>query len=137
MNWPFLKKETRQAAYSDAIVLAIQQAAAGGTKQYRTAVIETCAGLWSRAFSSATVNGTDAVSKAMLANIGRRLCETGEAVYAIEVEGGAADSRAGGNVDSDKRRAALDVRTDAISRPSSILTIHRPAESVLHFRYAR
>lgn len=135
MNWPFLKKETRQAAYSDAIVLAIQQAAAGGTKQYRTAVIETCAGLWSRAFSSATVNGTDAVSKAMLANIGRRLCETGEAVYSIEVEDGRLilEQAQTWTVTSAGRRLMYEL---TISRPSTILTIFRPAESVLHFRYA-
>ena len=135
MNLKFWKTETRQAAYSDTITLALQAAAADGTKQYRTASIEACAGLWSRTFSSATVHGTDAVSKAMLANIGRRLCETGEAVYAIEVEGGGVilEQVETWTVTSAGRHWMYEL---TLSRPSSILTIHRPADSVLHFRYA-
>lgn len=136
MNWRFWRKETREAnSYSDAITLAIQNAAAGTETSYRTAVQETCAGLWARAFASADVKGTTALTKATLADIGRRLCECGEAVYAIEVESGRLhfDTANTWYVTSAGRMWMYEI---TVSRPSTIRTIHRPADSVLHFRYA-
>ena len=135
--WPFKRRETRQSSepYTDAIVRAIQNAAAGNDDQpLRTATIEACAGLWARAFASATVDGAD-VTRRMLSTIGRRLCETGEALYLITVDSGglqlheAQSWEIHGGAGSWRYEVTL---TD----PARIRTVHRPAESVLHFQYA-
>lgn len=141
MNLKFWdRKERRQAefrsAYTDAITGALQAAALGGdTEQFKTAAIETCAGLWSRAFSSAGVEGTDALSRRELAVIGRRLAEFGESVYSIEVVGGRIILQEASDWDITGRYGAWRYQM-TLADPSAIRTVHRPQESVLHFQYA-
>lgn len=86
----FLRRETRQAnGYTD-LVLAGIEANAGGTdtNALLTGAVETAAGLWGRTLAAAKVEGTDALTARVRAEIGRALIRTGEAVYLVRVEGG-------------------------------------------------
>ena len=133
--------ETRQAssgAYTDRIVESILAASAGDSKAdvRATAVLEACAGAYSRAFSIATVEGAD-VPPDILGAVGRDLIRHGEALYVIDVQGSmirflpaaAWDVRGGADPRSWHYRAD-------VFGPSRNDTMLRPASSVLHFRYS-
>ena len=91
--WPFAKVEHRESA-TDAIVTALI-AQAGGSSAAPSVealgAVEAAAGLWARAFASASVEpatpATMALTPSVLAAIGRGLAVRGEAVYAIEANG--------------------------------------------------
>jgi len=137
MIWPFNRREQRQATsapYTDAIVQAIQNAAAGRESDFKTATIEACAGLWSRAFASATVSGA-AISRRELATIGRRLCERGETIYLIHVDAGGLQLQEAQSWEIYGRAGAWRYQL-TLTDPSYIRTVHRMADSVLHFQYA-
>ena len=92
--WPFGRVEHRASA-TDVIVDALVSAAAGsGVPPTVEALgaVEAAAGLWSRAFASATVEPltptTRALTPSVLAAIGRGLAVRGEAVFELDVEGG-------------------------------------------------
>lgn len=138
MNWRFWRRETRQASepYTDAIVRAIQAAAAGtDDAAIRTATIEACAGLWSRAFASATVQGFEGLKRRDLATIGRRLCESGEAIYLIDVGAGGLTLQEAQSWEIHGRAGAWQYEL-TLTDPSFIRTVHRMADSVLHFQFA-
>ena len=95
MRWPWsTKRERRSGVYTDALVSYLENEA-GGTTQARagtSAAVEAAAGLWSRAFAAASVEGapddvTAAVSPAVLGMIGRELIRSGEIVFAIDMAG--------------------------------------------------
>ena len=136
--WPFSKRrEEREAAgqpYTDAIVRAIQNAAAGDTdRAFRTATIEACAGLWARAFASATIDGAE-VSRRTLATIARRLCEAGEAIYLIQVNDGGLQLQEAQSWEIHGRGGAWRYQL-TLTDPSYIRTVNRMADGVLHFQY--
>ena len=89
--WPFAKVEHRKSA-TDAIVSAlISQAGGSSTPPSVEALgaVEAAAGLWSRAFASATVEpqtpATMALTPSVLAAIGRGLAVRGEVVFELDV----------------------------------------------------
>ena len=93
MRFPWTKRETRSQTYSDSVVNLILSDARGDSadRTARPAVLEVCAGLWGRAFASATVTpntpNTRALTPPILNHLGRELVRCGEAVFEIEVTG--------------------------------------------------
>ena len=92
--WPFGKIEHRESA-TDAIVSALISQAGGSSgppSVEALGAVEAAAGLWSRAFASATVEPqtttTSSLTPSVLAAIGRGLAVRGEAVFALDVDGG-------------------------------------------------
>lgn len=95
LRWPWARTERRQApagggggSYTDAIVTAILQTAAGGdekTSPLVTAAVEAAANLYASAFASADVEGTDLVTPAVLSAMGRDLIRYGESVFLIRL----------------------------------------------------
>ena len=89
--WPF-KDETRARDSLTDLVLAGIAASATGSQTAPVAslgAVEACAGLWGRSFASAAVTPTTAaLTPAILERIGRGLLLRGEALFAIDVEGG-------------------------------------------------
>ena len=96
--WPFgsRKVETRQsqggAGYTDAVVRALLETAAGGVvaDPAATAALEAAAGVYARAFAVAEVQpmtaSTAALTAPCLALMARDLIRRGEHVAAIEVD---------------------------------------------------
>ena len=141
--WPFSKIEHRASA-TDAIVSALISQAGGSSvppSVEALGAVEAAAGLWSRAFASATVEpstaATQALTPSVLAAIGRGLAVSGEVVFALDVNGTveltqAASWKVSGGLRPETWRYVLDLPLPgggAIKRPL-------PAESVLHIRYA-
>ena len=136
---PFLKRETRDAdGYTDLILTALADASAGGTARPNTlALTETIAGLWGRAFASASVDPDTPTTRALtpdtLAFIGRQLFLRGESVHEISVNDSVELVPATNWTVTGSRSwtYALDIAT-----PDA--TIHRTldADRVLHLRYA-
>ena len=143
--WPFAtaKMERRESA-TDAIVAAIQSAAAGSgvpPLQQALASVEACAGLWSRAFASATVEpltpATRALTPPVLAAIGRGLAVRGEVVFELAMNAGpveliqAASWKVSAGVRAESWRYELDLPVSGglVKRTLS-------ADAVLHIRYA-
>ena len=141
--WPFGKFENRESA-TDAIVSALI-AQAGGSSVPPTVealgAVEAAAGLWSRAFASATVEpstpATMALTPAVLAAIGRGLAVRGEAVFALDVNGAveltqAASWKVAGGTRPESWRYEVELPLPSGKVAKRTL----PAESVLHVRYA-
>ena len=87
--WPF--KTEHRASATDAIVNALISQASGASSPPSAgdlAAVEAAAGLWSRAFASATVEPntptTSALSPGILAAIGRGLAVRGDVLMAID-----------------------------------------------------
>ena len=88
-----LSHEHRESA-TDAIVAALVAQAGGSSvppSVEALGAVEAAAGLWSRAFASATVEPqtttTMSLTPSVLAAIGRALAVRGEAVFALDVDG--------------------------------------------------
>ena len=135
--WERQKVETRESAYTNALIQVITDMVNQEPQENATAIKEACAGLWSRAFASAEVAPDNAATRALdagtLAMIGRNLYECGESVFEIAVMNGAVKllPAAAWFVEGGNRwRYKLD-----IAQPSSVSTRYRPAESVVHLRY--
>ena len=81
-----------RASYTDTLIAAIQSAASGeaGVNVGALGPLEIAAGLWSRAFASASVTpqttATEAITPSVLAMIGRELVRRGEVVFEIAVD---------------------------------------------------
>ena len=141
MRWKFWQqKEERNQPYSDAIVSAIMQSAGRSADELggSTGVAEACASLWGRAFASATVSpanmATAALTPTVLELIGRQLHSNGEVVFDIVVGNGGVSlqSAASWTVSG---IGSWDYELN-IPQPSGNLTRFRPADAVLHLRYA-
>ena len=97
MRVPFLSRpETRAASYTDAVLAGLLANATGGSQAAPVAAlaaVEAAAGLWGRSFASAAVTpataATAPLTPAVLERIGRGLLLRGQALFAIDVEGGA------------------------------------------------
>ena len=141
--WPFAKFENRESA-TDAIVTALISQAGGSSvppSVEALGAVEAAAGLWSRAFASATVEpktpATIALTPSALAAIGRGLAVRGEAVFELEVNGAvqltqAASWKVAGGTGSETWRYAVELPLPSGKVSKRTL----PAESVLHVRYA-
>ena len=141
--WPFSKFENRESA-TDAIVSALVSASSGSSvppSVEALGAVEAAAGLWSRAFASATVEpqtlATQALTPSVLAAIGRGLAVRGEAVFEVEVNGAvmltqAASWKVAGGTRPETWHYSLEIPLPA----GGALKRRLPAESVLHIRYA-
>ena len=141
--WPFGNAEHRESA-TDAVVSALLSQAGGSNvppSVEALGAVEAAAGLWSRAFASATVEpstpATLALTPSVLAAIGRGLAVRGDVVFALDVNGTveltqASSWKVSGGLRPETWRYVLELPLPgggAIKRPL-------PAESVLHLRYA-
>ena len=103
--------------------------------------VEAAAGLWARAFASATVEPSTAATQdltpSVLSAIGRGLAVRGEAVFNLAVNGAveltqAASWKVSGGVRPETWRYSLEIPLPA----GGVVKRTLPAESVLHLRYA-
>ena len=92
MRWPWQRRETRAAGgdFSDSVVRLIEAQAAGSAADASsTAAIEAAAGLLSRAFAAAEVDGPawlqDVVTPGYLAQVGRDLIRNGDSMHVIRM----------------------------------------------------
>lgn len=147
MRWPWQSKpeiETRSSAYDDEIITQILARANGISARLptATAALEACAGVVSRAFAVAEVEGPswarDALSPACLSMIGRALIRRGEILFAIDAEDGAlklwpaADHDIDGGYDPDTWSYRLN-----LAGPSEQVTRGGlRSESVIFLRYS-
>ena len=141
--WPFAKVEHRESA-TDAIVTALIAQAGGSSvppSVEALGAVEACAGLWARAFASATVEpqtpATIALTPVVLAAIGRGLAVRGEAVFILDVNGAveltqAASWKVSGGTRPETWRYAVELPLPS----GKVAKLSLPAESVLHVRYA-
>ena len=141
--WPFANVEHRESA-TDAIVTAlIAQAGGNSTPPSVEALgaVEACAGLWSRAFASATVEpqtpATSALTPVVLAAIGRGLAVRGEAVFVLDVNGAveltqAASWKVSGGTRPESWRYTVEMPLPR----GGVVKRTLPADAVLHVRYA-
>ena len=143
--WPFGHQlETRESAYSDAVIAALVSRAEGKSLALpsATAALEACAGTVGRGFAASEVRGPDSIIQALtpqiMEMIGRALIRVGELVFLVDVTGGRLrlipaethDITGGPFEDEWEYRLTL-------GGPSRTVT-HEfvQAASVLHFRYA-
>lgn len=127
------ERESR-SSYTDAIVDALARTATGVTQtddHSKIASVEICRGLWARAFASATItpenNRTAGLTPQLLARMGERLLLSGQAVYLIEIEGGAVALRevnsysvdGGPNPASHRYEVTLDGPSDSVTQTVS------------------
>ncbi len=141
--WPFGKMEHRESA-TDAITTALVAAASGSSvppSVEALEAVEAAAGLWSRAFASATVEpltpATLALTPAVLAAIGRGLAVRGEAVFEVEVNGVVQLTQASSWKVSGGTRQETWLYAVELALPSGkVVKRTLAAESVLHVRYA-
>ena len=140
---PWAKVERRESA-TDAIVSALISQAGGSSvppSVEALAAVEAAAGLWSRAFASATVEpqtpATIALTPSVLSTIGRALAVRGEALFEIEVNGTVVLTQAASWEVSGGVRPALWRYKIKLPLPGGGM-IERTvsSESVLHLRYA-
>ena len=137
------RREAASTAYTDLITAALLSRAAGGLLDTPQAVgaLEVAAGIWQRAFQSAAVRDahprTGSIAPELLGIIGRQLCRTGQAVFALEVDGQHVKILPvwSWDVHGGPDPASWWYRLD-LSGPSSQSSIVRPAASVVHLRYA-
>ena len=143
MRWPWSKQVETRASYSDAVVAAILSQASGTAAGDPGAIaaLETSAGLYARAFASATVKPdnfrTAPITPAVLSLIARNLIRRGESLHLIEVEGGAIRLSPCGTWDisgGDDPRSWM-VRGDLFG-PSGSRSAYHPWDAFLHVRYA-
>ena len=141
--WPFAKVEKRES-YTDAIVSALISQAGGSSvppSVEALGAVEAAAGLWSRAFASASVEpqapATMALTPSVLAAIGRSLAVRGEIVFEIEVNGVVQLTPAsswkvsgGARPESWRYEVELPLPSGKVSKRTL------PADAVLHVRYA-
>ena len=94
MRWPWSKPEQRESGgdFSDAVVRLIEAQAAGSAADASsTAAVEAASGALSRAFASAKVVADDwvveAVTPAVLGQVGRDLIRKGDSMHVIRLYG--------------------------------------------------
>ena len=142
--WPFGKHIEHRESATDAIVSALVSQAGGSSAPPLVEAlgsVEAAAGLWSRAFASASVSPstiiTNVLTPTVLAAIGRGLAVRGEVVFEVDVDGAveltqAASWKVSGGVRPETWRYAVELPLPSGKVAKRTL----PAESVLHVRYA-
>ena len=106
-----------------------------------TAALETAAGMTSRAFQIADVEAGEpfraTLTPAFLAAVSRELVRCGEAVYFLDVSGGAIRllPASGWDISGQHDPASWSYRLD-LAGPTSAATVTRPGAGVLHFMYS-
>ena len=141
--WPFCNVEHRESA-TDAIVTALIAQAGGSSvppSVEALGAVEACAGLWSRAFASATVlpqtSATIALTPVVLAAIGRGLAVRGEAVFVLDVNGAAELTQAASwKVSGGTRPESWRYTVEMPLPRGGVVKRTLPADAVVHLRYA-
>ena len=141
--WPFNAK-TEKRSYTDAFVNALLSRATETDRSValETGAVEICAGLYQRAFQSATVtpmnNRTMALTPELMGSIGRELVRQGEAIFYIEILDSqiALTPAASYDVRGDARPETWRYRLDLFG-PSRTRSVRTPHEGVIHCMYAR
>ena len=141
--WPF-KREKRESGgdFADAVVRLIEAQAAGTVADASsTAAVEAVAGALSRAFASAQVVGSgwvrDAVTAAVLAQIGRDLVRSGDSMHVIRLDGAGRVRlipASSWHFEGDHDPASWTVRVTAYG-PSTSTTWNLPASAVVFVRW--
>ena len=96
MRWPWKREKREQSSYTDTLVTLLTQQASGSLQSnpLATGALEAAAGVVTRAFASAVINGpapyTAALTPACMGLIGRALIRDGEIALAIDVMDGEA-----------------------------------------------
>ena len=145
MRWPWSRREKRDSGgdFSDAVVRLIEAQAAGtAADASSTAAVEAAAGALSRAFSAAEVVGgeawvQDAVSPAVLGQIGRDLIRKGDSMHVIRVGGDGAVRlipSSSWHWEGSHDPASWTVRATAYG-PSTSTTWNLPASGVVFVRW--
>ena len=150
--WPFGRTEKRAAqgggsqggaGFTDAIVQALLNQAAGGTTAdpSATAALEAAAGSYARAFAVASVEpdtpATRALTPELLALMARDLIRRGEFVHVIEVGRGGVRLTPAGSWDVRGRFDPVTWRYRCdLFGPSGNVTRNLPAAAVIHGRYS-
>ena len=125
--------------YTSLVLDALLSAAAGDSSGSSggTAALEMAAGRWGKALASARVSHP-AITPALLADIGRSLCRSGEIVYDLRIhpERGlqfipACDWSIYGAADPDSWWYRL-----TLAGPSTTYTVERESAGVAHFMYS-
>ena len=141
--WPWGKVEHRESA-TDAIVSALIAQAGGSSvppSVEALGAVEAAAGLWSRAFASASVEPstpvTNALTPSVLASIGRGLAVRGEVLFVLDVDDGvsltqASSWKVSGGTRPGSWRYALELPLPS----GGVVKRSLPAEAVIHLRYA-
>ena len=140
--WPFGKTEHR-ADIADAIAAHLEATASGNGAPDAAALgaVETAAGLWARAFASATVTPASAATAALtpstLASIGRQLAVRGEGVYLIDFDNGALvlQPATAWEIRGGRMRSSWRYRVE-LAAPGGVVVRNEPADAVVHVRYA-
>ena len=136
--WPFGRTETR-GVYSDLVTSLLVGRAAGETGSNKVGAYEASAGLWSRAFSVATVSpdglATDALTPFALASMGRALCTAGQWLAEVTVDDGGVylDIADNWEVSGDGLPSSWEY-TLTFDRPSQSVQRVLPAGRVVHVR---
>ena len=141
--WPFGKVEHRESA-TDAIVSALISQAGGSSVSPSVealGAVEAAAGLWSRAFASATVEpqtpATIALTPSILAAIGRGLAVRGEGLFVLDVNGAVELTQASSWKVSGGTRPETWLYAVEMPLPQGgVVKRTLPASAVLHVRYA-
>ena len=143
MRFPWQKKERRDSGgdFSDAVVRLLESQAAGtAADASSTAAVEAAAGLLSRAFASAEVQGPswtqETVNTAYLAQCGRDLIRSGDSMHVIRNSGGQVRliPASSWHWEGSHDPANWTVRVTAYG-PSSSTTWRLPASSVVFVRW--
>lgn len=127
MRWPWQRRETRAASFTDAVTQALL-AEASGTTGYETtvAIVEACAGWWSRAFAAATVTPTSTTARSLTPLV---LSQIGRDLLVVELYPLAQFEIVG-------TRSSWDYQVE-VEQPDGTATTGRlPGEQVIHLRYA-
>ena len=78
---------TERRSYESLVVAGLEAQASAVLVPVAVAAVEAAAGVWSRAFGAAEIEGgRGAITPAVLGSIGRRLIRTGESVHLIDVD---------------------------------------------------
>ena len=140
--WPF-KVEHRESATDSIISALIAQAGGSSTPPSVEALgaVEAAAGLWSRAFASASVEpqtpATQALTPTVLAAIGRGLASRGEALFVLDVNGAVELTQASAwKVSGGTRPEAWRYIVEMPLPAGGFVKRSLPSESVIHLRYA-
>ncbi len=145
--WPFTKTEKRSTevdGFTNILLNAVESQADSDDSQLvrGVAAIETAAGLWRRAFSSAAVDPatplTQALTPEFLGWIGQELVLRGEGLAVIQVEGGKLELLPVGDFSVTGKASRNSWRYRCtVYGPSSTLTYQRaPADQVIHCRWS-
>ena len=144
MMWPFGRRtEVRESSYTDLLVsLAVSRAKGSGpAKATATGALQAAAGLVSRCFAAASVDGpprlVSALTPACLSMVGRALVRAGEILLVIDVDDmgvvrlqPASNWDVHGGVDPETWRYRVN-----LPAPSSTVTRMVDSESVAHFMF--